>query len=211
MAHDLQVVVAIFVPLALACAIGWTVYARRLAARRTAPAPAQAKSAGNGASAGCEANASLPAGAAPSPVRELADAILSGQRRALSRGITLVESGHSRDRTSAAELVQAVYADAGGALRIGISGPPGVGKSTFAEAIGLHAIALGKRVAVLAVDPSSTISGAPFLATRRGWSTSAALTAPTSGQALRAGCTAGLRAACANRLRFARQPASTLY
>lgn len=164
MAHDLQVVVAIFVPLALACAIGWIIYGRRLAARGAAPATGPAaKPAGNGAATGCESNASLPAAATPSPVRELADAILSGQRRALSRGITLVESGHPRDRAAAAELVQTVFADAGGAIRIGISGPPGVGKSTFAEAIGLHAIAQGKRVAVLAVDPSSTISGGSIL------------------------------------------------
>lgn len=164
MAHDLQLVAAIFVPLALACAIGWVVYARRLADRgaATSAGPA-AKPAGNGAPVRCESVSSGPATAAPSPVQDLADSIIGGERRALSRGITLVESGHPRDRAAAAELVQAVFSDAGGAIRIGVSGPPGVGKSTFAEAIGLHAIAQGKRVAVLAVDPSSTISGGSIL------------------------------------------------
>ena len=110
-----------------------------------------------------EANSAGPAAAAGPPVQDLAAAILRSRRRALSRGITLVESGHPRDRAAAAELVQSVFGNAGGAIRIGISGPPGVGKSTFAEAIGLHAIAQGRRVAVLAVDPSSTISGGSIL------------------------------------------------
>ena len=113
---------------------------------------------------GHEAGLALPAPAtASSTIQELAEQILGGHRRALSRGITLVESRHPRDRAAAAGLVQAVFANAGTAIRIGISGPPGVGKSTFSEAIGLHAIGQGKRVAVLAVDPSSTISGGSIL------------------------------------------------
>ncbi len=108
---------------------------------------------------------SVPArpGTPASSIRTLAAEIVGGDRRSLSRGITLVESRHPRDRPAAAELVQAVYARAGSAIRIGVSGPPGVGKSTFSEALGLHAITRGHRVAVLAVDPSSTVSGGSIL------------------------------------------------
>lgn len=163
MASDLYLVAAIFAPLALACAIGWIIYARRVPARDTEP-DSPAGPTGDTTESGHEAGSALPAPATASPaIRELAEQILGGHRRALSRGITLVESRHPRDRASAAGLVQAVFANAGTAIRIGISGPPGVGKSTFSEAIGLHAIGQGKRIAVLAVDPSSTISGGSIL------------------------------------------------
>lgn len=163
MASDLYLVAAIFAPLALACAIGWIIYARRVPARDT-ETDSPAGPTGDAALSGHEAGLALPAPAtASSTIQELAEQILGGHRRALSRGITLVESRHPRDRAAAAGLVQAVFANAGTAIRIGISGPPGVGKSTFSEAIGLHAIGQGKRVAVLAVDPSSTISGGSIL------------------------------------------------
>lgn len=163
MASDLYLVAAIFAPLALACAIGWIIYARRVPARDTEP-DSPAGPTGDTTESDHEAGSTLPAPATASPaIRELAEQILGGHRRALSRGITLVESRHPRDRASAAGLVQAVFANAGTAIRIGISGPPGVGKSTFSEAIGLHAIGQGKRIAVLAVDPSSTISGGSIL------------------------------------------------
>jgi LAO/AO transport system kinase len=85
------------------------------------------------------------------------------QRRALAKCITLLESTRADHRLRADELLNAVLPRSGRSLRLGISGVPGVGKSTFIEALGLHLIALGHRVAVLAVDPSSTVSGGSIL------------------------------------------------
>ena len=93
----------------------------------------------------------------------LADQILTGDRRAVARAITLVESTRADHRTEAEALLEALLPKTGGALRIGISGAPGVGKSTFIEAFGLALIEQGKRPAVLAVDPSSRISGGSIL------------------------------------------------
>jgi GTPase len=94
---------------------------------------------------------------------ELAPAILSGHRRALAKAITLVESGHPDHREQAEALLDALLPHSGRSLRIGITGVPGVGKSTFIEALGLYLIDHGHRVAVLAVDPSSSISGGSIL------------------------------------------------
>lgn len=88
-------------------------------------------------------------------VDELAAGIRSGDRRALARAITLIESSRIDDQERAAVLLDEVVAAAGGALRVGITGSPGVGKSTFIEAYGLHLVEEGHEVAVLAVDPSS--------------------------------------------------------
>ncbi len=100
-------------------------------------------------------------------VSELAKAVKSGDRRALARAITLVESAREDHRASANALLTGLRADAGGqgkeALRIGLSGTPGVGKSTFIENFGMRLTAAGLRVAVLAVDPSSTRSGGSIL------------------------------------------------
>ena len=97
----------------------------------------------------------------------LADALVAGsgmaQRRALAKAITLLESTRADHRTRADALLNAVLPHTGASLRIGISGVPGVGKSTFIEALGLHLIAQGHRVAVLAVDPSSSVSGGSIL------------------------------------------------
>jgi LAO/AO transport system kinase len=93
----------------------------------------------------------------------LADRIVAGDRRALAQAITLVESTRADDRAKAEALIEALLPDTGKALRIGISGAPGVGKSTFIEAFGLHLISQGKRPAVLAVDPSSRLSGGSIL------------------------------------------------
>lgn len=93
----------------------------------------------------------------------LAQAILRGERRALARAITLVESGREDHRAQATELLEAVRGEGRQALRIGLSGTPGVGKSTFIEAFGKMLTGLGKRVAVLAVDPSSARSGGSIL------------------------------------------------
>jgi LAO/AO transport system kinase len=85
------------------------------------------------------------------------------QRRAIAKAITLLESTRSDHRAQADALLTALLPRTGNSLRLGISGVPGVGKSTFIEALGLHLIALGHRVAVLAVDPSSTVSGGSIL------------------------------------------------
>lgn len=94
---------------------------------------------------------------------DLADAIRAGDRRALARGITLVESTRADHRAAAEALLAALLPHTGGAVRLGISGVPGVGKSTFIEAFGLHVIGQGHRVAVLAVDPSSQRTGGSIL------------------------------------------------
>lgn len=85
------------------------------------------------------------------------------QRRALAKAITLVESTRADHRERADELLSALLPHTGKSLRLGISGVPGVGKSTFIEALGLFLVERGRRVAVLAVDPSSTRSGGSIL------------------------------------------------
>jgi LAO/AO transport system kinase len=94
---------------------------------------------------------------------ELIEGILSGNITALSRAITLIESTNSNHLTKANEVVNDCLPFANKSIRIGITGVPGVGKSTFIEAFGKHLTSLGKKVAVLAVDPSSTISHGSIL------------------------------------------------
>ncbi|MFQ5971256.1 MAG: methylmalonyl Co-A mutase-associated GTPase MeaB [Alphaproteobacteria bacterium] len=93
----------------------------------------------------------------------LADAVRGGDRRALARAITLIESRRADHRAEAARLLERLLRFGGGSVRLGISGAPGVGKSTFVETLGLHIIGQGHRVAVLAVDPSSRITGGSIL------------------------------------------------
>jgi LAO/AO transport system kinase len=93
----------------------------------------------------------------------LAQRILSGDRRALARAITLIESRRLDHQEQAQELVERLLPATGKAVRLGISGTPGAGKSTFIEALGRHVIDLGHRIAVLAVDPSSRRSGGSIL------------------------------------------------
>lgn len=81
--------------------------------------------------------------------------LIAGDRSALARAITLVESEREADRVAAEALVERCLARSGGAMRIGITGIPGVGKSTLIDALGMHYVEAGHRVAVLAVDPSS--------------------------------------------------------
>lgn len=85
------------------------------------------------------------------------------QRRAMAKAITLLESTRADHRAQGDALLTALLPHAGGAFRLGISGVPGVGKSTFIEALGLYLIGHGHRVAVLAVDPSSSVSGGSIL------------------------------------------------
>jgi len=87
----------------------------------------------------------------------------AAQRRAIAKAITLLESTRADHRERAEALLGALLPHTGGALRLGISGVPGVGKSTFVEALGLYLVARGQRVAVLAVDPSSSVSGGSIL------------------------------------------------
>jgi LAO/AO transport system kinase len=94
---------------------------------------------------------------------DLAAGIVAGDRRALARAITLVESTRTEDRAAAEDLLDQVLPRAGDAVRIGITGSPGVGKSTFIEAFGHRIIEAGHRVAVLAVDPSSARTGGSIL------------------------------------------------
>jgi LAO/AO transport system kinase len=93
----------------------------------------------------------------------LADSVLDGNRRALAQAITLIESTRLDHRAAASALLQQLMPHAGNSIRLGISGVPGVGKSTFVEALGNHVIDAGHRVAVLTVDPSSAISGGSIL------------------------------------------------
>ncbi len=100
-------------------------------------------------------------------VEQLLDGLLQGnppvQRRAMAKAITLLESTRTDHRASADELLTAMLPHTGNSFRLGISGVPGVGKSTFIEALGLYLIGQGHRVAVLTIDPSSTVSGGSIL------------------------------------------------
>lgn len=100
-------------------------------------------------------------------VLALQEALLHGnavqQRRAMAKAITLLESTRADHRAQGDELLTALLPHTGKALRLGISGVPGVGKSTFIETLGLFLIAQGHRVAVLAIDPSSSVSGGSIL------------------------------------------------
>ena len=98
---------------------------------------------------------------------QLLQGILHGtpmaQRRAMAKAITLLESTRADHRAQGDALLTALLPHTGKALRLGISGVPGVGKSTFIEALGLHLVGQGLRVAVLAIDPSSSVSGGSIL------------------------------------------------
>lgn len=96
-------------------------------------------------------------------VEALADGVLSGDRRSLARALTLVESERGGDRQAARELVARLQGASRPAKRIGITGPPGAGKSTLIEQLGLRFVNAGRRVCVLAVDPSSSRTGGSIL------------------------------------------------
>ncbi|MFB3166025.1 methylmalonyl Co-A mutase-associated GTPase MeaB [Neobacillus sp. 179-C4.2 HS] len=96
-------------------------------------------------------------------IEALVDGVLSGNRGQLARAITLVESNAEQHFHKAQELLQKLLAHSGKAIRIGITGVPGAGKSTFIEAFGTYLCDLGLRVAVLAIDPSSSLSGGSIL------------------------------------------------
>ena len=99
----------------------------------------------------------------PEGDQQLIEGLRTRNRRALAKTITLLESTRADHRARADALLNALLPETGKAIRLGISGVPGVGKSTFIEALGLHLIAQGHRVAVLAIDPSSSVSGGSIL------------------------------------------------
>ncbi|HSN51974.1 MAG TPA: methylmalonyl Co-A mutase-associated GTPase MeaB, partial [Woeseiaceae bacterium] len=96
-------------------------------------------------------------------IAALAEGVTAGNRRVLAQAITLIESTRSDHRAAASALLERLMPKAGNSIRLGISGIPGVGKSTFIEALGNHVIDAGHRVAVLSVDPSSAVSGGSIL------------------------------------------------
>jgi LAO/AO transport system kinase len=95
--------------------------------------------------------------------QQLDQALRAGERRALARAITLLESTRADHAAQGRALLERLVPFTGGAVRLGITGPPGVGKSTFIEALGLHLVEAGRRIAVLAVDPSSPRTGGSIL------------------------------------------------
>src|SRR5262245_60614152 len=96
-------------------------------------------------------------------IEKLAAQVRSGDRASLARAITLVESRRGDHQASARDLVQALLPATGKAIRVGITGSPGVGKSTTIDALGMFLIEQGHKIAVLAVDPSSARSGGSIL------------------------------------------------
>ena len=96
-------------------------------------------------------------------VRCFADGVRAGDRKAVARTITLLESKRRDHAEVGQAILEALLPETGGSIRLGITGTPGVGKSTFIESLGLRLIDAGRRVAVLAVDPSSQISGGSIL------------------------------------------------
>ncbi|MBV8383817.1 MAG: hypothetical protein JOZ63_14505, partial [Planctomycetaceae bacterium] len=95
--------------------------------------------------------------------QKLVDGVLARQPRALAKTITLIESTRRDHQMRAGALLEALLPHTGRSIRVGISGSPGAGKSTFIEALGLKLIGQGHRVAVLAVDPSSSVTGGSIL------------------------------------------------
>jgi LAO/AO transport system kinase len=100
---------------------------------------------------------------ASAEVEEHCREVRAGDRRAVAKAITLLESTRSDRAALGQQILEAVVSETGSAIRVGITGPPGVGKSTFIEAVGLHLVERGHRVAVLAVDPSSPVTGGSIL------------------------------------------------
>ncbi len=96
-------------------------------------------------------------------IEQLRNDLLSGQRKALAKAITLIESKKKEHKIDARILLESILPFSGNSIRIGISGIPGVGKSTFIEALGMFLIELGYKVAVLAIDPTSHITGGSIL------------------------------------------------
>src|SRR5258705_1924438 len=101
---------------------------------------------------------------APIDIKVLTKDLRGGSRAALARAITLIESRRSDHQAAARDMVQALLPDTGKAIRVGITGSPGVGKSTTIDVLGMFLIDRGHKVAVVAVDPSSARTGGSILA-----------------------------------------------
>lgn len=99
----------------------------------------------------------------PEPSAEFLEAIRKGKRRELARAITLLESGRADQADKGQRILEALIHETGDSIRLGVTGPPGAGKSTLIEALGLKLVDEGHRVAVLAVDPTSPVSGGSIL------------------------------------------------
>lgn len=99
----------------------------------------------------------------PIDIKKLAEEVRSGMRTSLSKGITLIESSNHEHKEQAQKLLQELLPYTGNSIRIGITGVPGAGKSSFIEAFGTMLCNMGKKVAVLAIDPSSSLSGGSIL------------------------------------------------
>ncbi|MDP6980504.1 MAG: methylmalonyl Co-A mutase-associated GTPase MeaB [Myxococcota bacterium] len=100
---------------------------------------------------------------ASAPSAEFLAAIRKGDRRSLARAITLIESAREDQAEQGQRVLEALVPETGNAVRVGVTGAPGAGKSTLIEALGMHLVEKGHRVAVLAVDPSSPVSGGSIL------------------------------------------------
>src|SRR5262245_10213244 len=129
----------------------------------------------------------------------LAAPLRQGDRRALALAVTLTESSRPEHREAAEKLIEEVLPETGNTVRIGISGPPGAGKSTFIERFGLAGLALGRRIAVLAVDPASKRGGGAIL----GDKTRMADLARAPGAFIRPSSAGGSRGGIASRTREA--------
>ena len=105
----------------------------------------------------------MPVSPAETENAALSAGVIAGERRAIAKAITLLESTRTDHRQRADALLNSLLPRTGRSLRLGISGVPGVGKSTFIESFGLFLISQGHKVAVLAVDPSSGVSGGSIL------------------------------------------------
>ncbi len=113
-----------------------------------------------------DATSTLPSNTISEADQQLVDGVLAGQRRALAKTITLIESTRDDHQIRAHKVLARLLPHSGRAIRIGISGVPGAGKSTFIEALGVWLIENGHKLAVLAVDPSSAVSGGSMLGDR---------------------------------------------
>jgi hypothetical protein len=132
-----------------------------------------------------------------------------GDRAALPRAITLVESTRPDHREQAQQLLLELMPEAGSAMHVGITGVPGVGKSTTIEALGMYLIEQGHRVAVLAVDPSSTRTGGSILGDKTRMASSRCIPTPTSGRRRPRAPSAASRRPPARPSCCSRRPAST--
>jgi len=112
---------------------------------------------------GASSSKGLTAGVSERPDESLVRGVLAGEVRPIARAITLLESTRADHRARARAVLEALGPHAGQSIRVGVSGAPGVGKSTFIEALGMQLVADGHRIAVLAVDPTSSVTGGSIL------------------------------------------------